>query len=81
MQGPFKNNHYQYNKRESTLKLSYPLNSQMSTPINTTTYLIVKSPYGVIRAIFEYTHEEITLTFSYTCKSRKKNYIILTISI
>ena len=54
--------HYQYNRRKPTLKLSYPLNSQMSAPINTTKYLIGKSPYGNIRAKLEYTHEKITLT-------------------
>ena len=57
--------HYQYNRRKPTLKLSYPLNSQMSAPINTTKYLIGKSPYGDIRAKLEYTHEKITLTLSY----------------
>ena len=37
----------------------------MSAPINTTKYLIGKSPYGDIRAKLEYTHEKITLTLSY----------------
>ena len=60
-----KKKHYQYNKRKPTFKLSYPLNSQMSAQINTTKYLIGKSPYGDIRAKVEYTHEKITLTLSY----------------
>ena len=38
----------------------------MSAPINTTKYLIGKSPYGDIRAKLEYTHEKITLTLSYS---------------
>ena len=58
--------HYQYNRRKPTLKLSYPLNSQMSAPINTTKYLIGKSPYGDIRAKLEYTPEKITLNLSYS---------------
>ena len=61
----YKKKHYQYNRRKPTLKLSNPLNSQMSAPINTTKYLIGKSPYGDIRAKLEYTHEKITLTLSY----------------
>ena len=61
-----KKKHYQYNKRKPTLKLSYPLNSQMSAQINTTKYLIGKSPYGDIRAKVEYTLEKITLTLSYS---------------
>ena len=61
----YKKKHYQYNRWKPTLKLSYPLNSQMSAPINTTKYLIGKSPYGDIRAKLEYTHEKITLTLSY----------------
>ena len=59
------NKYYQYNNRTPTLKLSYPLNSQMSAQINTTKYLIRKCPYGDIRAKVEYTHEKITLTLSY----------------
>ena len=38
----------------------------MSAPINTTKYLIGKSPFGDIRAKVEYTHEKITLTLSYS---------------
>ena len=76
-------NDYQYNRRKPTLKLSYPLNSQMSAPINTTKYLIGKSPYGDIRAKLEYTHEKITLTLSYASlaeilmKSNQPNLHIL----
>ena len=61
-----KKKHNQYNKRKPTLKLSYHFNSQMSAQISTTKYLIGKSPYGDIRAKVEYTHERITLTFSYS---------------
>ena len=60
-----KKKHYQYNKGKPTLMFSYPLNSQMSAQINTTKYLVGKSPYGDIRAKVEYTHEKITLTLSY----------------
>ena len=38
----------------------------MSAPINTTKYLIGKTPYGDIRAKIEYTHEKIILTISYS---------------
>ena len=38
----------------------------MSAPINTTKYLIGKTPYGDISAKIEYTHEKITLTLSYS---------------
>ena len=38
----------------------------MSEQINSTKYLIGKSPYGHIRAKVEYTHEKITLTLSYS---------------
>ena len=65
----YKKKHYQYNRWKPTLKLSYPLNSQMSAPINTTKYLIGKSPYGDIKAKLEYTHEKITLTLSYPSKA------------
>ena len=58
--------HYQCNRRKLTLKLSCPLNFQMSTPINTTKYLIAKSSYGDIRAKLEPTHEKTTLTLSYS---------------
>ena len=60
------NKYYQYNNRKPTLMLSYPLNSQMSAQINTTKYLIGKSPYGDIRAKVEYTLEKTTLTLSYS---------------
>ena len=38
----------------------------MSAQINTTKYLIGKSPYGDIRAKVEYTLEKITLALSYS---------------